>query len=337
MKDVARIASVDVSLVSRVVNGDPKLSIRPATRARIVEALEKTRYTPNIQARGLRTARSFTIGFLLPELTNPVYGPIVAGAMKRAMERDYLIVLGASPAPTVTARSLEVMLAERRVDGLLIASGALSDAGLRALGHPESPIVFVNRRVPDVSSSVVVDDAAGAALATQHLIGLGHRNLAHLGGSIGVDTATRRKDGFLAAVEAAGLSRSHVESAGYDAPSGFLAASSVLERDPEVTGMVAGNPDVAIGAIRAISSRGLSVPGDVSVIAIHDHPLSEFLRPALTCVRLPLAMLGAAAVDLLLGRLAGDRPRDEMVEGDLVLIARESTAAPPLGSRATTR
>jgi LacI family transcriptional regulator len=329
LRDVAGIAEVDVSLVSRVVNRDPSLSILPATRARIEAAIEQTGYRPNVQARGLRTQRTFTLGFLLPEVWSPIYDPIVISAMRRAAEHGYLIVLGSSIEAQFSDRAFEGLLLERRVDGMIVASGELSDAGIQAIATGGGPIVFVNRRVPGIVGSAVVDDAAGAALATNHLIALGHRRLAHLGGPTGVDTASRRRDGFLDAASRAGLPATLVETAGYDAEGGRLATANVLARDPSVTGIVAANMNVGIGALRAIADAGRRVPDDVSVVAIHDHPLAAYLAPALTCVALPLAELGAAAVDLLLARVRGEALRDVMVTGDIDLIRRESTAPPP--------
>jgi LacI family transcriptional regulator len=328
LRDVAAIAEVDVSLVSRVVNRDPSLSILPTTRARIEAALEQTGYRPNVQARGLRTQRTFTLGFLLPEVWSPIYDPIVIASMRRAAEHGYLVVLGSALEAQLSDRAFEMLLAERRVDGLIVASGELSEAGIQAVATGGAPLVFVNRRVPGIVGSVVVDDAAGASLATRHLIELGHRRLAHLGGPTGIDTASRRRDGFLDAVSRAGVPAPLVEIAGYDAEGGRAAAARVLERDPSVTGLVAANMNVGIGALRAISDAGLRCPGDVSVVAIHDHPLAAYLAPSLSCVALPLEALGRAAVDLGLARVRGEALSDRMVEGEIRLIARESSAPP---------
>jgi LacI family transcriptional regulator len=328
LRDVAGIAKVDISLVSRVVNRDASLSILPATRARIEAAIQQTGYFPNVQARGLRTQRTFTIGFLLPETWGPVYDPIVIAAMRRAAEQGYLIVIGSSLEAQFSDRPFERLLLERRVDGLMVASGELSDSGLGAANPGGAPILFVNRRVPGAIGSAVVDDAAGAALATNHLVELGHRRLAHLGGPTGVDTASRRREGFLDAASRAGLSATVVEIAGYDAEGGRLAMARILERDSAMTGIVAANMNVAIGAVRAVAEAGLGVPRDVSIVAIHDHPLAAYLSPALTCVRLPLADLGRAAVDMLLARVGGEPLSDVMVTGEVELVRRESTAPP---------
>ncbi|MBX3032221.1 MAG: LacI family DNA-binding transcriptional regulator [Chloroflexi bacterium] len=335
MIDVARLAGVDVSLVSRVINEDPKLNILPTTRERILEAIRESGYRRNFQARGLRRQRAFTIGFLLPEVTNPIYGPIVSGAVSRADARGYLVVLGSTAGHNVAEPSFEDLLGEKRVDGLLIASGELSDARMRELRLEAAPIVFVNRRIPGTVGSVTVDDAAGSALATQALVDLGHRRLAHLAGATDIDTAARRREGFVSAVTGAGLTDWVIEVAGDDAQGGFDAASRLIDQAPTTTGIIAMNSLVATGAVRALGLHGLRVPDDVSVVSVNDHPLAEFITPTLSCVRMPLERMGATSVDSLLARIDGGAAEDTMVTGDMTLCLRESAGPPPAAQRSS--
>lgn len=328
MRDVARIAGVDISLISRIVNKDPNVAILPATRARIVAALDKTGYRPNMQARGLRIARTFMIGFMLPDLASPIYGPIIEGAIRRAEQVGYLIVLGGPTDPQGHEPSFEALLSERRVDGLLIASGGITDERLLALGPKGRPVVFVNRRIAGHIGSVVVDDAGAATVATEHLIRLGHRRLAHLGGPTGVDTAVRRREGFLAATSRAGIRSPRVEASTFDAAGGYDATRHLLEADPSITGLVAANANQAIGAARAAREIGWRLPDDLSIVAIHDHPLAPYFEPPLTTVRVPLVELGSAAVESLLRRLTGEAPDDVTVTGAIDLLERASTALP---------
>jgi len=328
MRDVARIARVDISLISRVVNNDPNLAILPATRDRIVAALDETGYRPNIQARGLRMARTFMIGFMLPDLANPIYGPIVEGAIQRAEQMGYLIVLGGPADPHGPQPSFEALLSEKRVDGLLIASGGITDERLLAMGPKGRPVVFVNRRVAGHTGSVVVDDAGAATVATEHLIRLGHRRLAHVGGPTGVDTAVRRREGFIATASRAGIESPLVEASSFDAPGGYEATRCLMQADPSITGVVTANANQAIGAVSAARGMGWRVPDDLSIVAIHDHPLAPYLEPPLTTVRMPLLELGSEAVDSLLRRLEGEAPRDATVTGSIDLLERASTAAP---------
>jgi LacI family transcriptional regulator len=333
LRDVAALASVDPSVVSRVVNDDPRLSISPGTRARVLAVIDELGYRPNVIARGLRLARTWTIGFVLPDLGNPVYGQIVHGAQARAQEAGYAIVLG-SPLEGRTIDSAFLrLLNERRFDGLLVASATVEDERLRELSATPAPVVVVNRRVDGVESSVIVDDAAGGELATRHLLELGHTSVAHIGGPVDIDTSARRRQGFEAAVAGCGIHHPVIEAgAGYDAGAGFEAARRLLERHPEVTGVFAANVMIAIGAIRAARELGRCVPADLSVVALHDFPLAAYTEPPLTTVAMPLLELGAAAADLLLARIEG-RPSPSAMSAMLTipprLVVRGSTAGPP--------
>jgi LacI family transcriptional regulator, galactose operon repressor len=329
LRDVAALARVDPSVVSRVVNDDPRLSISPETRTRVLAAIDKLGYRPNVMARGLRLARTWTIGFVLPDLGNPVYGQIVHGAQARAQENGYAIVLGSPLQGTTIDPAFTRLLNERRFDGLLVASATVEDERLRELADGLAPVVVVNRRVEGVESSVVVDDAAGGALATEHLLALGHTRVAHLGGPVDVDTSVRRREGFEAAVARAGIHEAVVcAGGGYDAGAGFSAACRLLERHPDVTGIFAANVMIAIGAISAARERGLRVPDDLSLVALHDFPLAGFAEPPLTTVVMPLHELGVAAAELLLARIEGRSAESRILTIPPRLIVRRSTAPP---------
>jgi LacI family transcriptional regulator len=327
LRDVAALAEVDVSVVSRVVNGDPRLRVSDATRERVERSLQELDYRPNVQARGLRLARTWTLGFVLPDLMNPFYAPIVEGVEQRASELGYMVVIvreldraRADDPELAFAR----LLHEDRVDGLLVASGRVDDAVLRALDGGRRPMVIVNRRVPGLTGSVVVDDAAAARVAADHLITLGHRRLGHVAGPRGIDNTARRQAGVAAAAALAGATLATVHGDGWDPGSGYAAARRLLA-EHDVTGIVATNIVVAAGVIGAAQERGVRVPEDLSVIALHDFPVAHFLRPSLTTVVLPLEELGRRAVDELMSRLAGDPRREIVVPGDPRLIVRDST------------
>ena len=332
LRDVAAHADVDVSVVSRVVNGDPRLRVSEATRERVERSLQELAYRPNVQARGLRLARTWTIGFVLPDLMNPFYAPIVEGAEQRASELGYMVVIvreldraRADDPELAFARLLD----EDRVDGLLVASGRVDDEALRTLDRGRRPLVIVNRRVPGVTGSVVVDDAAAAALATTHLTDLGHRRLGHVAGPAGIDNTQRRTAGVASVVERTGASLVTVHGEGWDPDSGYAAARRLLA-EHDVTGVVATNIIVAAGVVGAAQELGRRVPEDLSVVALHDFPVAHFLRPALSTVVLPLEELGRLAVDELMARLGGQQRQEIVVAGQPRLIVRDSTAPPPV-------
>lgn len=325
LRDVAARATVNPSVVSRVLNGDATLKIAAPTRQRVLEAVDHFDYRPNALARGLRMSRTSTIGLVLPEIANPVYGPILVGAQRRASEKGYVIIIGSGMDASSTEASFAQLLREGRVDGLLIASAALEDALIRELASGPAPVVVVNRRVDGVAGSVIVDDQAGSYLATDHLLQLGHSNIAHLAGPGGLDTTIRRRAGFESAMHSAGFQGVVISEEGWDAGAGHRAGVRLLRDQPTVTGVFAGNVMMAIGMVRAASEYGRVVPHDLSVIALHDFPLAGFVNPPLTTIVMPLEELGAAGVDMLLDRLVGGRAYDMVIQTPPHLMVREST------------
>jgi LacI family transcriptional regulator len=326
LRDVAALAVVDPSVVSRVLNADPTLKVTDATRQRVLAAVERLGYRPNALARGLRMATTSAIGLVLPEVSNPVYGPIVVGAERRASEAGYVLVLGSGADAATTEASFARLLDEGRVDALLVASATVEDELLRGLTRGAAPVLAVNRRIAGAVGSIVVDDAAGARLATRHLIELGHRRIVHVSGPPAMDTSARRQAGYEEAMREAGLAPRVVLGRGWDAQSGYSVAGDAIGH-PATTALFVANIMAAIGVIRASRERGLQVPGDLSVVALHDSPVAEFFEPPLTTVRLPLEQLGRAAVELVMERLDGASPRDVLLADPPRLLLRGSTRA----------
>ena len=327
-RDVAAFARVNPSTVSRVLNDDPQLTVSPETRAKIFEGVERLGYVPNLMARGLRLSRTWTIGLLIPDLSNPVYGQIAEGAQVRAEVAGYGLVLGS---PTDDHQAIDVsftrLLNQGRVDGLLIASASMEDDAIRSMTAGARPIVFLNRRVAGEQGTVITNDAAGASMATQYLLRLGHRRLAHLGGPDGVDTSERRRQGFETAASGAETS-AVVAARAYDADAGYEAGRELILGHRGTTAVFAANVMIAIGFLRAAAEAGLRVPEDLSVIALHDFPLAAFTQPPLTTVALPLREMGAAAVELLLETIDGGRPASRIIDIAPQLIVRGSVAPP---------
>lgn len=318
MRDVAAVAQVDQSTVSRILSGDDRLSVRDETRERVLDAARRLGYRPNAAARTLRTASAMAIGMVLPSLQNVVYSTIAAGAQERAARSGYLLLVMTGDAVASLAG---------RVDALLLAIATSERPSLVEL-RGSVPMLLLNRSEPWGVPSITVDDHAGAALATEHLIGLGHDRIAHVAGPQNVDTARRRLLGFREAMAASGRSvqEGHIVEAEYDEAGGREAAFRLLDLDPMPSAIFVANIMSAIGAISAIRSRGLRVPDDISVVGFHDVPLAGYLDPPLTTVRMPLHELGARAVDQL---LAGEgEPETVSIDTPPELVVRASTAAP---------
>lgn len=322
LRDVAAAAGVDTSVVSRVLSGDRRLSIRPETRQRVLEAAARLQYRPNTAARALRTARTMAIGMVVPDLANVNYATIAQGAEERASTAGYALLVASGSA---TERLADL---HGRIDGLLVGVATSETPRLGDFGG-RLPALLVNRREPCGIPSVIVDDQAGAAIATEHLLTLGHRRLGHIAGPQNADTARRRLAGFRAALEAAGieLDPRAIAETSFDEAGGHVAAARLLRLDPRPTALFVANVRAAIGAMAAATRLGLRIPADISLVAFHDVPFASYLSPPLTTVRMPLQEMGRQAVDNLLALVGGGTVDDVMVGTPPELVVRSSTAA----------
>jgi LacI family transcriptional regulator len=326
--DVANAAGVGASIASRVLNGDPTVSIRPETRERILAAAREFNYRPNAFARGLKLARTTTLGMVVPNLAYPVNAEIIRGAERRAAAAGYVMLLADSEEFLQAGEAFERLLRERRVDGLLIASATTSEAALAELAREGFPFVLVNRRVGRLGPSVTVDDSRGMQLGVEHLIALGHRRIAHIAGPKDADTARRRLAGFRAAIREAGLRlpSALVSEASMDEESGYAAMERLLAETPRPTAVAVWSLASAVGALAAARRRRISVPAELSFVGFHDAPIASYLDPPLTTVRMPLREMAERSVDVLLELVAGERASSFVVETAPVLVERASTA-----------
>lgn len=327
LADVAARAAVDRSVVSRVLSEDPGLSIRPETRERVIAAVAELQYRPNRIARSLRTRKADTFGLVIPDFTNPIYASIIAGAEAAASERGCVLLTGSLGQGALSIDQYLELLGRGRVDGLLLAGDPDGVERLEELGMPW---LFVNRRAPQARRYVILDDERAAMLAVEHLHGLGHERIAHLTGPSGADTAQRREAGYRRALRDARLRvpRGYVVRGDYTSRAGAEAMRTLLERTPRPTAVFVANVAAAIGALAAARDAGVVVPDALSVVAVHDLPLVEYLAPPLTTLRMPLEKLGRTAIELLATRPVDARV-EEVVEGPIELVQRASTAPPP--------
>jgi LacI family transcriptional regulator len=327
--DVAALAGVDRAIVSRVSNNDPRLAIRDSTRQRVLKAIEDLGYRPNVAARSLRTARAGTVGMLIPDFANPAYTAIVKGAEIAAAEVGSMLLTGSIEGAGKSADNYLQLLGNGRVDGLLLAIGGHSASDEESLARLGFPWLFVNRTGTGRRRYVIQNDANAVALAVQHLVELGHTRLAYISGPHDNDSAQRRRRGYLKAVEAADLADESgtIIPGRYTLDGGAAAMERALLMPKPPTAVVAGNTASAIGALQAAHRLGAHIPGDVSVVGIHDVPMAAHLVPPLTTVMMPLERLGARAIELLLERPVDEDIR-EVTHESARLIVRASTAPP---------
>jgi LacI family transcriptional regulator len=332
VSDVAELAGVHRSTAARALNPTTSGLLTRETVARVVEAAQRLQYTPNTIARGLRTNRSSTIGVLIPDLTNPLFPPILRGVEEAIMPLGYTaLIVNTDNDPERETANFHALLA-RQVDGLIVATARQRDPMLDEAERRGVAVVLVNRgtggrRFPLVAG----DDREGVRDAVAHLVELGHRRIAHLAGPGDVSTATVRASAFREAVGEHGLTPDAapiVACRGYTEQGGSDAMQQVVDAHPGTTAVLAGNDLIALGALRTLQARGLRCPQDVSVVGYNDMRFADALSPALTTVRVPHRLLGVEAAHLLLERIGtpGTPPKTLLLPCELVV--RASTAAP---------
>lgn len=332
ISDVASRAGVAPSVVSRVLSKDPTLRIRDQTRARVEDAVQELAYTPNSAARTLRTASARALGLVIPDVANPLYAESLRGIQRQADEVDYVVLLASADDLTEADDRYRRLIVGGRIDGVLMQRGhGMHDEALRRLATAPVPTVLINSRLPGRTGSVVLDDAAGARVAVDHLLALGHRRIGHLTGPPATDTAGRRRLGYEEALAAAGVGTDErlIATAGYDPEAGREAMRRLLTRPPLPTALFVAHVFAAVGALQVAQRAGLRVPEELSIVALHDTWFAEHTNPALTTVKMPLYEMGRAGCRLLLDCLAGAAPADLVVgEPAPILIERGSTNPP---------
>ncbi len=332
IQDVARAARVHASTVSRALNPRTRQLVTPAVAERVRAVAGRLGYVPDPVAAGLRTRRTATVGVLIPDLANPVFPPILRGVESALGDAGYTaIIANTDNDPDRAGQALE-RLAARRVDGMILATVTHGDplvARCRKLGLP---VVLVNRGGDAAGvSSVTNDDTRGIALAVEHLVRLGHRHIAHVGGPRGLSTGAARRASFVAALRAHGLETGDarvVEAASYSIAAGIPAAAALLDRHPALTALVAANDLLALGCYDELARRGLACPGDMSVTGYNDMPFADRFAPPLTTVRIAHRAMGVEVARVLLAEIADPRARKQHVRLEPELVVRGSTAPP---------
>ena len=325
INDVARAAGVSYQTVSRVINDHP--SVREATRQRVKEAIRQLKYQPSSVARSLATQRSNLIGVV--SFGSPEFGPtqMLYNIEQAAQMRGYHVSISSIPALSQEELGLAVnALRRQRVDGVLIIAPLLG-AETGFLRECAVPIVLVDA---DPSAGLPVSSINqhyGARLGVEHLLNLGHRRLALIGGPQQWNNARQRQQGWKEALLDAGLKPVAQAFGDWSARSGYAATLSLLETGQAFTGLLVGNDQMSLGALRALREFGLSVPEEVSVVGFDNIPESEFFDPPLTTIYQDFPSLGQSSLAQLLTLI--ETPTEAAVARVIEprLVVRSSTAS----------
>ena len=334
LKDVAALAGVHPGTASRAINAATRDLVNEETARRVLAAADELGYRPNPIARGLKTSRSYTVGVLIPDLTNPLFPRIVRGIQDKLEESGYTpLIANTDNDPARERADIEAMRA-RQVDGLITATAHRHDDLEIDGAGGELPVVLVNRRHEQgTRPSVVADDRLGVRLAIEHLVALGHRRIAHLAGPQDLSTGYLRLQGFREALADAGIEYDDELVLAADAfveEEGERLCNELLDRGLEVTAIFAGNDLMALGCYDAFVARGIVCPDQISVVGFNDMPFAAWFDPPLTTVHLPQYEIGERAAELLLERLHNPAAEPTQMLLEPTLAVRGSTA-PPAG------
>ena len=324
--DVARLAGVSTATVSRALNGVGRIA--PARRASIDAAVEQLGYRPNTIARSLVTRSTQTIAVLLPDITNPFYADLVHGVQQLALARDYTMLLCTTGGDPVQEEKYLEVLRAKQVDGALVDGLVLPPARIARFVRDGLPIVCLDRDVDSAAVPLVqVDNRHGARLATEHLLSLGHRRIAHVRGPA-TGIADERVAGYGDALAAAGLMPDGllICPGDWTERGGRDAVRRLVETETEFTAVFAANDLSALGVLSALSETGRRVPDDVAVVGFDDLRLASFSTPPLTTVRQPAAEIARRATEILFELVDGAQPAQLKHRFEPRLVVRGSTA-----------
>lgn len=332
LEDVARLAGVHKGTASRALNDSTRARVSPDTVRKIEAAATQLGYSPNVAARELRRQRTNTVGVLIPDLTNPFWPPILRGIQNALEAEGYAALVASTDSAVERERRGFHALLSRRVDGLIVGTALRSYPIIDRARDLNIPTVLTQRLRDDRTfSSVAGDDRDGVRQIVEHLVALGHRQIAHIAAPLSTSIGYERVAAFREAVAHAGLDTHEtpvVHSADLTIDGGKEAAQKLFAKCPSVTAIFACNDLVAVGTMRAMRSLGLRCPGDVSLVGFNDTPLSSDLGPPLTTVRLPLTELGTESTKLLFDEFVGPRIARQVLL-PVHLIVRSSSAPPP--------
>jgi LacI family transcriptional regulator len=333
--EVANHLGLHPSTVSRALNPDTRKMVSSAVVKKVAAAAKKLGYVPNSMASALKTGRSAMVGILVPDLSDPVFPPIIRGAQQE-LEKEGLTTLVASSYENAQQERVAIRtMRSRLVDGLMIATAKRHDPLVEECLAQGIPLVLIYRTVENRSVSAVVnDDAYGIRAATEHLIGLGHCRMAHVGGPQNTSTGCIRRQAFMDAMQANGLEVNPdllAFAEEYTAPEGYAKLKRIMAGTKQFTAVVAASDVLALGCLDALAEAGLRCPEDVSLTGYNDIPMVGRISPPLTTLRIQHVEMGRLAARTLLellndGNLA---PRTTYLRPELVI--RGSSAKP--GSR----
>jgi len=325
IKDVAKLAEVHPSTVSRVINDDSRISEK--TKNKVLLIIKKLGYTPNAIARGLKIKRTYTLGMLIPDITNPFFAEIARGVEDAANKNNFNVILCNTDDKLKKERTYLEILKGKRVDGLILGTAHVKDKSILELEMKKFPYILISRNIEGLDKNcIIVDDVEGGMMATEYLIKLGHRRIAHITGPLKTRSALNRLKGYKLALKKYNIEYMNelVEEGDFRIKGGYQAMKKFLKLLEPPRAIFAANDLLALGAMQAIQKKNFHIPEDFSVVGFNDIELASFVYPALTTIRQPMLEMGELAVKMLLRIIEEGEFNQRKIVLKPKLIIRES-------------
>ncbi len=338
IKDIARLAGVSVTTVSRVLSDNPRVG--EATRAKVKRAIGATGYRPNLLARGLRSGSGNVIGLAVPEILPEPFAALIQHTGRFCAERGFGLMVGSTGGtPQAEGAFIEDLL-RRHVDGIIFSRVSDRSRVITFLEQSNIPVVILDRSLDRENiPTVVLDNRRAGAMAAEHLVRLGHRAIGVVTGPQDIGLCRERQRGFTAALGRHGLRipDSMVFEGDFRPETGRVAARALLEAGLPITALWCHNDLMAFGAMHTFARHGVRVPEDLSVVGMDDSTICELMDPTLTTVTQPFEEMCRRAVELIVGLRTGQWTQERHVVLSPGIVIRESSAAPVRASAAGVR
>jgi LacI family transcriptional regulator len=327
IKDVAKLADVSVSTVSRVINNKDLVS--EITKNRVLEAIKKLDYKPNLLAKGLRVKSGNIIGLLVPEIIIHAFIYIINYALEAVVKEGFVLILGCThDNPDIEEKFIEDLI-RRNVNGIIFSRVSDESRILRIINRTSVPIVvidrtFKNEKVPHV----VLDNYKAGVLAAEHFLELGHRNIACVTGPLNIGLCRERLNGFKDTLKKEGieLKKEMIYEGDFKFSSGIEAARYFLNIGGKITAIWAQNDLMALGTQRELLKNNIRIPEDLSIMGMDNVGIVEMVKPALSTISQPFREMCERAVDLIICQRNKKEIKDRLIVLEPVLVVRESTS-----------
>ena len=331
MREVATLAGVAMSSVSRVLSGHPDVSAD--MRARVLATVEALGYEPDFLAQSLRRGATLSVGFVVGDISNPLFASLISGAESVLRAAGYsMLVMNSENDPALDAAHIG-FFESRRVDGMILSlASERKHATLDALDQLEQPVVVIDRDLPARlgASAVLSDHRAGMISAVDHLVDLGHERIGLVAGLAEIRPGRERLAGFRNALSRRGLADRGLTVTGpFSAEHGDEATETMLASADPPTALIAGGNQILVGCLRALARRHLAVGRDVSLVTCDEVPLTEFHEPPIAAIARDSAALGGTAADLLMRRISRSSQPETVVLAT-TFVPRASCAPAPI-------